>query len=111
MITGQTDGDGRTCAGSQGPGSGVCNTVGQTLARPAGHLASPSPFLWSTGNLCNKEERRLHKFVDTANIHANVDTSLDRHYQVLFNKHRCISGFDMSVLFSVNNENNRGQKN
>lgn len=39
---------GCTCAGSQGPGSGVYNTVGQTLARPAGHLASPSPFLWST---------------------------------------------------------------
>lgn len=40
-----------TCAGSREPGSGGCNTVGQTLARPAGHLASPSPFLWSTGNL------------------------------------------------------------
>lgn len=56
VITRQT-GDGRTYAGSQGPGSGVYNTVGQTLARPAGHLASPSPFLWSTGNLCEEEER------------------------------------------------------
>lgn len=48
-----------TCAGSQGPDSGVCNTVGQTLARPAGHLASPSPFLWSTGNLCWAKEGDL----------------------------------------------------
>lgn len=51
--------DGRTCAGSRGPGSAVCNTVGQTLARPAGHLASPSPFLWSTGNLCSEEGKGL----------------------------------------------------
>lgn len=48
---------GRTCAGNREPGSGVCNTVGQTLARPAGHLASPSPFLWSTVNLYTGGER------------------------------------------------------